>query len=125
MKIRGRVTEGSKVGRELGYPTANIAVDNELRAENGVYAAIVEHGGHRYRAMANLGVKPTVSDSGERFLELHLFGFAGDLYDEELTAELAAFIRPERKFASREELRAQIEKDKNKITEILIMNHEL
>lgn len=119
MKFRGRVTEGKRIGRKLGYPTANIAVDGEIGAGNGVYAAVVDFEGRRYPAMASLGVRPTVSDDGERLLEVHLMGFDGDLYGKELEIDLRQFIRPERKFASREELRAAIEKDKLQIENIL------
>ncbi len=61
MKITGTVVKGDGRGRTLGYPTANISVPEGLSAENGVYAAVVELGGERYGAMANLGVKPTFS----------------------------------------------------------------
>lgn len=118
-RILGRVTEGNRIGRDLGYPTANISVGNDVGTADGVYAAVVEYGGQRYGAMANLGIKPTFPGEGRRVLELHLLDFSGNLYGEHLTAELLEFIRPERKFASPEELRAQIEKDKQTITEIL------
>ncbi len=118
MKIVGRVTEGSRIGRGLGYPTANLPVGRDIAAADGVYAAAVEYGGRRYGAMAYLGVKPTFPGGG-RVLELHLLDFTGDLYGENLEAELLEFIRPDRKFASPEQLRAQIEKDKEQIIEIL------
>ena len=142
MKIHGRVVHGSERGRTLGYPTANVAVPEWFEAADGVYAAVVELDGAgepnvtcgsggsggsgiaadcglRYGAMANLGVKPTFADGGGRILELHLLGFEGDLYGRELTVELIRFIRPERRFASPEELRTQIEKDKLIIENIL------
>ncbi len=120
MKITGRVTEGDKVGRALGFPTANILVDGELIAANGVYAAQVSVDGKLYDAMANLGVKPTFSGGrGQRVLELHLFDFEGDLYGRELTAELGEFIRPEQRFATSEALRTQIVKDEEIIKNIL------
>ncbi len=119
MKISGRVAEGSRIGRGLGYPTANLPVGDDVAAADGVYAAVVEYGGQRYGAMANLGVKPTFPGGTGRVLELHLLDFSGDLYGENLTAELLEFIRPERKFASPEELRAQIKKDKELIIKIL------
>jgi riboflavin kinase/FMN adenylyltransferase len=97
-------------------------VGEGIDAPNGVYAATVEYGGKNYHAMANLGVKPTVSEVGERTLEVHLLGFTGDLYEAELTVELREFIRPERKFASTEELREQIECDKLKIEDVLKPN---
>ncbi len=120
IRITGRVIEGSKVGRELGYPTANIAVPASLAAADGVYAATVELDGQRWGAMANLGVKPTFSN-GEvaRVLELHLFDFEGDLYGRELTAELREFIRPERRFPTPEALRVQISEDETIVKNIL------
>ncbi len=119
MKITGQVVEGSKMGRELGYPTANIAVDDIFAADNGVYAAQVEVGGKRYGAMANLGIKPTFPKSGGRVLELYLFDFSGNLYGCEITAELVRFIRPEQRFASPEALRIQIAKDEKIVKNIL------
>jgi len=124
-KLTGRVAEGRGIGRRLGYATANIATDQALSTvRNGVYAAWVwragegeaegagcEGVGRRYGAMANLGVKPTFEDGGERILEVHLFDFEGNLYGERLTVELVRFIRPERKFASTDKLAAQITKD--------------
>ena len=119
MIIRGRVVEGSKVGRVLGYPTANIAVDAGLDSADGVYAAWVSVDGRQYGAMANLGVKPTFSDGGARVLELHLFDFEGDLYGADLTVELIRFIRPERRFPTPEALRFQIAEDEKQIKNLL------
>ena len=124
MKITGTVVKGDGRGRTLGYPTANISVPEGLSAENGVYAAVVELGGERYGAMANLGVKPTFSGgAGARVLELYLFGFGGDIYGCDLVADLVEFIRPEQRFATPEALRAQIEKDKVEIEKILKSNY--
>jgi riboflavin kinase/FMN adenylyltransferase len=119
MKVTGRVVHGSKIGAALGYPTANIIPDGTLSIENGVYAAVVDVDGQRHAAMANLGVKPTFSENGGRVLELHLLGFTGDLYGREVEAELVEFIRPERRFASPEELRTQIARDKLEVEKIL------
>ncbi|MDR2911688.1 MAG: riboflavin kinase [Alistipes sp.] len=119
MRIAGRVVGGDKVGRGLGYPTANVEVDDSLVAESGVYAAVVEVDGRRYGAMAYLGVKPTFSDEGRRVLELHLTGFEGDLYGREVAAELVEYVRPEQKFADAAALAAQITKDEKIVKEIL------
>jgi riboflavin kinase/FMN adenylyltransferase len=124
MKIQGEVIKGRKIGRTLGYPTANIAPDGEAGAAladtpSGVYAARVSYGGKSYGAMANLGVKPTFAGLDERVLELHLFDFTGDLYGENLEVELTEFIRSERRFTSLEELRDQIGKDEKTIRLIL------
>jgi hypothetical protein len=112
--VTGQVTRGRKVGRLMGYPTANIAVEEAVAAADGVYAAWVrreEEDSRRYGAMANLGVKPTFDGGGARTLEVHLFDFEGDLYGERLAVELISFIRPELKFASADELAAQIALD--------------
>ena len=119
MKISGTVKHGSRIGRGLGYPTANIHAGDEVGAADGVYAATAEYSCEKYGAMVNLGVKPTVSDNMERTLEIHLFGFEGDLYGKTISVELIEFVRPEQKFDSREKLRAQIEKDRQTIIEIL------
>lgn len=113
MTISGRVIHGNSVGRTLGFPTANIAVpEGAIIAENGVYAAMVTTpDGKKHAAMINLGVKPTFRDGGARMLEVHLLDFEGDLYGRELSVELREFIRPEQKFATPAELKAQIAKD--------------
>jgi riboflavin kinase/FMN adenylyltransferase len=137
MKISGCVIEGNKLGRVLGFPTANIAVPQHFTIPNGVYAAWVyicgeqsdESTGKRYGAMANLGVKPTFSSASggaaNRVLELHLLDFQGDLYGRELTAELIEFIRPEQKFDNPEALKNQIKQDEKTIKNILQNEPEL
>ncbi len=125
-KIRGRVVHGEGIGRKLGFPTANIALSaNQLSLRDGVYAARVTIHGHHYDALANIGTKPTFSDNGARVLELHLLDFDDDLYGQEIGAEIVGFIRPERKFASPEELRQQIEKDKSMIMDYKVADISL
>ena len=115
MVVEGTVTEGRRLGRELGFPTANIPVPDDFPAEDGVYEAWAEtDAGARYRAMSNLGRNPSVGTT-ERRLETHLFGFDGTLYGRVLRVELGCRIRGERVFASLGELRAQIERDKRTI----------
>jgi FAD synthase len=107
----------------LGYPTANVSVDAGLDVANGVYAATVDVDGRSYKAVANLGVKPTFrredAQDAQRLLELHLLDFEGDLYGRTITAELLEYIRPERRFASPEALKAQIATDEKIIKNIL------
>lgn len=120
MKVRGRVEQGSRRGRELGYPTANIAAtDIPADFRDGVYAATAQIGRRCYGALAYLGTKPTFTSGGGRVLELHLLGFEGGIYGEELEADLLEFVRPDRKFASQEELLTQIGKDRENILKIL------
>ena len=98
----------------MGFPTANIEVDGKPEVRDGVYASRVEVDGRTYRAMSNLGYKPTVGGR-RRLLETNLFGFEGDLYGRRLRVELVRFIRAERQFGSVEELLRQIEADRREI----------
>ena len=116
--VEGVVIGGNRLGRKLGFPTANIAIDDDLAVENGVYSSKVVVDGEEYVAMTNVGVRPSV-DGTKRLLETHLFGFKGLLYGLTLRVELYDKIRDEKKFSSVNELREQIEKDFNKIKELM------
>ena len=116
--IEGVVIGGNRLGRKLGFATANIAVDESLDIENGVYCSKVIVEGESYVAMTNVGVRPSV-DGSKRLLETHLFGFEGLLYGLTLRVELYEKIRDEKRFDSVDELRQQIEKDSNKIKELM------
>ena len=117
VRIEGIVVPGRRLGRELGFPTANLSAQGDVAAEDGVYASWAEVDGVRYRAMSNLGCNPSVGGC-ERRLETHLFGFGGSLYGRRMTVVLWRKIRDERRFASVEELRAQIAKDKEYILKL-------
>ena len=112
--IEGIVIGGNRLGRKLGFPTANIAIDDTFDIENGVYCSKVFVGDKEYSAMTNVGVRPSV-DGSKRLLETHLFGFQGLLYGLKLRVELYEKIRDEKKFSSVEELRKQIASDAEKI----------
>ena len=112
--VEGVVVGGNQLGRKLGFPTANIALNEEYEVENGVYASKVYVEGEEYRAMTNVGIRPSV-DGSKRLLEAHIFGFEGDLYGLTLRVELIEKIRDERKFASVNELKEQIAKDQQEI----------
>ena len=116
--VEGIVIGGNRLGRKLGFPTANIAIGNDVVVENGVYCSKVYVGGEEYSAMTNVGVRPSV-DGSKRLLETHLFGFKGLLYGLKLRVELYEKIRDERRFDSVEELRQQIIQDSNKIKELI------
>jgi len=110
--IFGTVIEGSHLGHELGFPTANLSTHNEQFPPNGVYAVEAIHEGHNHRGVVNIGVRPTVQNqSGERLLELHLFDFDRDIYGDDIEVGFRKFLRPEKKFAGLEELKAQIARD--------------
>ncbi|MER3444117.1 MAG: riboflavin biosynthesis protein RibF [Meiothermus sp.] len=107
---RGIVVEGDKLGRTLGFPTANLQVSAMKVLPLGVYAVRVQTHKGEYGAMANVGYRPTVDGRVLRF-EVHLFDFAGDLYGQELTVAFLHKIRDEMRFGSLEELKAQIARD--------------
>ncbi|MBS0640830.1 MAG: bifunctional riboflavin kinase/FAD synthetase [Acetobacteraceae bacterium] len=110
--IRGPVTHGDKRGRTIGFPTANVPLGRHLEPARGVYAVTVRtEGGTFYKGVANIGRRPTVNAGPESRLEVNLFDFAGDLYDQEVTVALHAFIRPEIRFSGLDALKAQIAAD--------------
>ena len=115
--IEGVVEHGRRLGRELGFPTANMAVPDSVTAADGVYYSRAEVDGTLYDAMSNLGSNPSVGGS-VRHLETHIFGFGGSLYGRTLRVELVRKIRDERRFATIGELRAQIARDKEYILEL-------
>ncbi len=118
MRIEGVVVEGRQLGRELGFPTANIEVGEQLEAREGVYAARVILPEARYGAVANLGRNPSVGGC-ERRLEVHLLDYHGaSLYGTILQVELVEWLRGEVHFASLEELRKQIARDIVRVREM-------
>lgn len=108
--IEGRVVTGRKIGRELGFPTANID-SNVSRLSNGVYGALVILDVRRYLGVMNVGVKPTVDSNLQKTCEIHLLDFQGDIYGENLRCHILFKIREERKFDSLELLTNQIKGD--------------
>jgi len=110
--LGGRVVRGDGIGRQLGYPTANIEVAGMLLPPNGVYAVHAKTEKQRWRAVLNIGCRPTLSQPEPQLrVEAHLLGFEGDLYGQELELVFAAKLRDETKFGSMAELREQIGKD--------------
>ena len=110
--ISGRVVHGKKLGRELGFATANVQLKHNRPPLTGIYAARVHGlGGAAHAAVASLGVRPTITASGRVVLEAHLFDFAGDLYHKHLRVEFLHKIRDEKKYPDLETMRAQIERD--------------
>lgn len=110
--ILGTVVRGEQLGRQLGFPTANLSAHSEQFPPNGVYVSEARLGGALYRGVANLGFRPTVSDGkSERLLELHLFHLDREIYGEEMEVRFVRYLRPEQKFPDVEALRAQIASD--------------
>lgn len=107
--ISGKVVHGAKRGRQLGYPTANVHMRHERPALTGVYAVKLDG----LNGVANLGVRPTIAGVPKLMLEVHVFDFDGDLYDQHVHVQFYHKIRDEMKFASLDALKAQIANDVN------------
>jgi riboflavin kinase/FMN adenylyltransferase len=123
-EIEGRVQDGEKRGRQLGFPTANLAIAGTLHPAHGVYAlwaGLKDEGSGDWiwhPAVANLGRRPTF-DENELLLEVHLLDFSGDIYGKRLRACFVAHVRPERRFDGLDALKAQIAADSAGAREIL------
>ena len=110
-RIGGTVQHGDKVGRTIGFPTANIVLGGYLRPKYGIYAVrALLPDGRVVHGAANIGIRPTF-DPPKELLEVHLFDFAENLYDQSVEIELIAWIRPEAKFDSLDALTAQMDRD--------------
>lgn len=109
--IRGAVQHGDKLGRTIGYPTANLALGSYLRPRYGIYAVTGRlPDGRVVQGAANMGIRPTF-DPPKELLEPFFFDFSGDLYGQEIEVAFHHFLRPEAKFDSLEALTAQMERD--------------
>jgi riboflavin kinase/FMN adenylyltransferase len=109
--IDGTVVRGAGRGRELGFPTANLATENELLPPAGVYATTATIEGVVHPAITNIGHRPTFGDTETIVVETHVFDLARDLYDQPLRLAFVQRMRDERAFADVDALRAQIEAD--------------
>ena len=120
--IEGIVQAGDKRGRELGYPTANIALGDYLRPRYGIYAvrAALEDGSE-HPGVASLGVRPTF-DPPVELLETHLFDYSGDLYGQKIEVALHAFIRDEKKFDDIDALVAHMRADEARARTLLALD---
>ncbi len=113
--IRFPVLHGKKLATRLGFPTMNQVFPEEyVTLKNGVWAVRVFFDGQAFDGVCNVGCRPTVEKDGRIVAETHLFDFCGDLYGRLVTVRFDAFLRPEQKFSSVEELQIQIEKDRNR-----------
>lgn len=122
-EFEGRVTHGAALGRDLGYPTANLTLGEYLRPAYGIYAVRVgiEAGdGTEWRdGVASFGIRPTIGADEEPVLEVYIFDFAGDLYERHLRVQLIEYIRPEIRFDGLDALAAQIAEDCREARRIL------
>ncbi len=110
--VIGKVEQGKKLGRTLGFPTANvIPEETKLLPPRGVYRTVINVAGKRFHSISNIGVNPTVEHGRNTKIETHIIDFEKYLYDEIVQVDFYEFVRPERTFASVEELKAQVERD--------------
>lgn len=112
--LTGRVVHGRKLGRTIGYPTANLepVFEWQVVPAIGVYAVRVVHGGAQYGGMMSIGMNPTVSDTEVLKLEVNIFDFDADIYDEDVEVYFVARLRGEEKFEGLDALTAQLHADK-------------
>jgi riboflavin kinase/FMN adenylyltransferase len=115
--LSGMVQPGAQIGRQLGFPTANVTLHNELLPPNGVYVVRAHTHEGSLRGVANLGIRPTLADDRKRILEVHILDFAGDLYGHKIEVEFLKFLRPEIPFENKDALKNQIAQDVTKTRE--------
>lgn len=118
--ITGKVVMGNKIGRKIGFPTANIEVEDKYKliAAGGVYACKVDCDGAIYKGMGNIGTRPTIGKH-DFTTEVHIFDFDGDIYEKEITIYFIDRIRNEQKFEGLQKLREQLERDREMVKELL------
>jgi riboflavin kinase/FMN adenylyltransferase len=113
--LTGRVIEGKKIGRKINFPTINVDYTNFYLPKNGVYEVLVGYNDNKYLGMCNVGVNPTVTDTNNIKLEIHIFDFEEDMYDKYVDIYFVDFIRCEKKFNSIEDLRNELSNNKQQI----------
>jgi riboflavin kinase/FMN adenylyltransferase len=123
--FEGMVTEGNKLGRTIGYPTANLQIQGEdkLVPANGVYAVTIalknsSSENNIYKGMMNIGVRPTI-DGTKKVIEVNIFDFNKDIYGQSMRVYLRKYLRPEQKFDGLEALKAQLARDKERVEKVL------
>ena len=110
--ISGQVIEGKKLGKKIGFPTANLQVNKrKLMPCTGVYAVYVEIDSQTYKGVLNYGRRPTIENDVQPVPEVHIFDFHGNLYGESIKVSLVKYFRKEKKFDTTEQLKKQIQQD--------------
>jgi len=118
--ITGKVVSGNKIGRTIGFPTANIDLEDKYKliSANGVYACRIEWNGRLYKGMGNIGFRPTV-DRGKLTIEVHIFNFDEEIYGDSICIQFLDRIRDEIEFKNLSALREQLISDKANVTDKL------
>ena len=121
--LDGTVTDGYKVGRKLGFPTANLlpACPEKLIPAEGVYAVYTYVQGIRYGGMLNIGHRPTLNNGTDLSIEVNILDFSENIYRKQMRIEFIAFIRSEQRFDSLEQLTVQLKADREQVRKLLQM----
>ena len=110
--VTGEVLHGKHYGRTIGFPTINLSVpDDKVMPPNGVYATVVSFDGCYLPSITNVGIRPTFDDGEQRTVETNIFDFDEDIYGKNVRVDFYKYIRPERKFASGQELMEEIQRN--------------
>ena len=120
--LDGTVVDGYKVGRKIGFPTANLQVDcsDKLIPSEGVYAVYVYVEGKKWVGMLNIGHRPTINNGNNVSIEVNILNFSEDIYHKEMRIEFVKYLRPEEKYGTIDELIAQMHKDREETAKILL-----
>jgi len=118
--LTGMVAKGRGLGRDFGFPTANLQIPESYKQlpKNGSYVVRCQYGGQQLHGMMNIGFNPTV-DGSKKSIEVHFFDFGGDLYGQKIQLQLLHRIRDEQKFGSIEALKQQLKKDRAHAMELI------
>ncbi len=121
--ITGKVISGNSVGRTLGYPTANIIINDIFKQipSNGVYAVKITNNGNLFIGMMNIGIRPTFNLQGKSSIEVHIFDFSENIYEQEITIHFVRKIREECKFDTINALKNQLSADE-KLARLILAN---
>ncbi len=119
--LSGTVVKGRQLGRTIGFPTANLQIDDPVKLipANGVYAVDVLYAGQKFSGMLNIGFRPTVAGTHQT-IETYIFDFDKDIYGEHLTLQFRAFLRPEQKFDGLSALVSQLKQDEAAARKLLV-----
>lgn len=120
--LNGTVVDGYKVGRKIGFPTANLQVDcsDKLIPSEGVYAVYVYVEGKKWAGMLNIGHRPTLNNGKDLSIEVNILHFSEDIYHKEMRIEFVKYLRPEEKYDTIDALIAQMHKDREETAKILL-----
>lgn len=120
--LRGKVVKGQQIGRKIGFPTANLEVNERFKLvpPDGIYAVKVWLAEKDYRGMLYIGTRPTLTQYHNRTIEVNIFDFEQEIYEQDITLELVDFIRHDQKFEQLADLSKQLEKDRIAVEKVLL-----